>query len=1058
MDTSSFSVPPLDGSLAVIQIYDFHLRNSANCPLFVYTTSDGSKKILTWSAFVQAIHGSAKAVLEQLGKPSDTHKTVAMLAVGDSLSYITQLFGIMRAGFVAFPISTRNSADSVVHLLKITGAQHVYVSADPAMQSLASDAINRSSSTGLIQTHSTLAFEDLYDSTHPQVQSRNAVLLPEFVIGNMKEPCVILHSSGTTSFPKAIVYNHSDLLQFAALRLTGEMGKPGQIHAMHHVPMFHAMGITSLARAASAAMVIAVFEPQSPPTLPTPERLIRMIKEDGCHIAPCVPMFLESWATDSEAVKILVGLRALIFAGGPLSQATGDFLIRQGVQLHAVYGGTEVDISLGEDWQYFVFADYFKPHLAVWDEARRVYELWAMENKASTYCPVVINDIIEGECGYATKDLIVQHPTKPNLWRVYGRNDDQIMLSTGEKVFYHPTYPPVRFSSLQTNPGPIESIFTEDPRILGAVMFGRGRFNNGIILLPSSSNAMDPKNRAAIESFKDSIAELVDAANAFAPAHSKIYREMILIADPVKEFEITLKGTPRRHSIIVAHSAEIEKAYEDFSESTAGIDPGSLSWDYASLLECILKLLESVFGRKVPPEVDVFNNGLDSLHAVRLRNIIFNVVSQRFGKDIASRAIPLTLVYQYPTAEKLAGYLSAIQRPQPHHELPRQLLSTLQVMNDLVNDLTAGLETASDRILAGCEEETILLTGSTGSLGCLILEKLCRRSDVVKIYALNRSGRMDLKARQQSALREDGLDPGILDCKPVELVTVDLTAPKFGIGDDLYDKMLSSVTLIIHTAWPVQFNYGLESFLPALRSVRNLVDFSKQCPSKPRFIYTSSIAVVSQWKDRQNVPAEATPDPSVAGSFAYGQAKWISERILDKATQLGIVQATSIRIGQLCGAPNGMWNAHEWFPSICQLAKSVASLPDTDMEVAWLPSDVAASFVLGVKDCSVPYLNLSHPTPFSLRHIFASMAKLLNLPLVPFEDWIQLISSSPNDLHLKTRTTMLLQFVGDVKELPTEPKLDLDVSLAKSPALRMAQASAVSDEDVKKWLKCWKLL
>jgi acyl-CoA synthetase (AMP-forming)/AMP-acid ligase II len=102
----------------------------------------------------------------------------------------------MRAGFVAFPISTRNSPESVAHLLKVTGTQHLYVSADPAMQSLASDAINRTSSTGPIQTHSTFTFEDLYDSAHPQVQSRNTVLLPDLVIGNMKESCVILHSSG----------------------------------------------------------------------------------------------------------------------------------------------------------------------------------------------------------------------------------------------------------------------------------------------------------------------------------------------------------------------------------------------------------------------------------------------------------------------------------------------------------------------------------------------------------------------------------------------------------------------------------------------------------------------------------------------------------------------------------------------------------------------------------------------------------------------------------------------------------------------------------------------
>ncbi len=38
---------------------------------------------------------------------------------------------------------------------------------------------------------------------------------------------------------------------------------------------------------------------------------------------------------------------------------------------------------------------------------------------------------------YATKDLFIPHPTKSNLWKIYGRTDDQIMLSTGEKVKEH---------------------------------------------------------------------------------------------------------------------------------------------------------------------------------------------------------------------------------------------------------------------------------------------------------------------------------------------------------------------------------------------------------------------------------------------------------------------------------------------------------------------------------------------------------------------------------------------------------------------------------------------
>src|SRR5712672_1000355 len=53
--------------------------------------------------------------------------------------------------------------------------------------------------------------------------------------------------------------------------------------------------------------------------------------------------------------------------------------------------------------------------------------------------PVVTNTRVDGRNAYATSDLLEPHPTKPGLWKIFGRKDDQIMLSTGEK----------------TNPGPL---------------------------------------------------------------------------------------------------------------------------------------------------------------------------------------------------------------------------------------------------------------------------------------------------------------------------------------------------------------------------------------------------------------------------------------------------------------------------------------------------------------------------------------------------------------------------------------------------------------------------
>ena len=48
--------------------------------------------------------------------------------------------------------------------------------------------------------------------------------------------------------------------------------------------------------------------------------------------------------------------------------------------------------------------------------------------------PNAINTTVNGRPAYATNDLLQQHPRNSRLFRVYGRADDQLMLSTGEKT------------------------------------------------------------------------------------------------------------------------------------------------------------------------------------------------------------------------------------------------------------------------------------------------------------------------------------------------------------------------------------------------------------------------------------------------------------------------------------------------------------------------------------------------------------------------------------------------------------------------------------------------
>ena len=57
-----------------------------------------------------------------------------------------------------------------------------------------------------------------------------------------------------------------------------------------------------------------------------------------------------------------------------------------------------------------------------------------MLKKHALHIPCVSNFKVAGVDAYRTNDLLMPHPTLAGLWKIIGRADDQIMLSTGEKV------------------------------------------------------------------------------------------------------------------------------------------------------------------------------------------------------------------------------------------------------------------------------------------------------------------------------------------------------------------------------------------------------------------------------------------------------------------------------------------------------------------------------------------------------------------------------------------------------------------------------------------------
>lgn len=67
LNSETFRPPPLDGSLTVPELYDWHLSNTPHHPLMEYVEEDGSIRTILWPEAVRAIHRTAGLVRGMMG-------------------------------------------------------------------------------------------------------------------------------------------------------------------------------------------------------------------------------------------------------------------------------------------------------------------------------------------------------------------------------------------------------------------------------------------------------------------------------------------------------------------------------------------------------------------------------------------------------------------------------------------------------------------------------------------------------------------------------------------------------------------------------------------------------------------------------------------------------------------------------------------------------------------------------------------------------------------------------------------------------------------------------
>ncbi|KAJ7054635.1 putative aminoadipate reductase [Mycena amicta] len=1048
-------------------------------PFYVFAGSDSEPEgvvTITHLEFTRAAHRAAR--LLAMGQ-EDGGKVVALIAQSDTVLYHAIVAGLIAANLVPFPISPRNSPAAIINLLRKTSCHRVLatcVTLDALLRQIRQEiepeyALVIEEVPSLAQIYPNLGRESAMDSSPP------ATTWPR---PSLDDVCLYLHSSGSTGMPKAIPETHRGLMQWTRLGTATDIRDrvPHPIAAMP-IPTFHMGGIfVQFLNPIYNGVPIALYPPiattqDALPVFPSPNSILEHSRRTGCRSMITIPALLSGLAHSPEAVEFLSTLGVVAYSGGSLPDSLGKKLVDAGVKLVNLYGGTEfgaVSYVLPlegdeRDWEYCRFVD-------------GVSVRWEPQGDGTFECQFLHSDRhslsienLDDVRGYATNDLWVTHPQKKHLWKMVGRIDDVIVHSSGEK----------------TVPAPMEDIVSGSPIVAAVVMFGWKHDEAGILIETIPSAEIDINDVEAVTKLRNKLWPIIEQANHHAPAFSRIFKEMILFTAADKPLPRTGKRTVMRKLALKEYAEEIDAVYKLVREKT--VPSGSVklpaAWEVNALKEWLTELVcDLLTVEQISPEVDLFRQGFDSLSATFLR---IRIVAAIRSAQVTSKSVDIhqNLVYTYPTISLLATFLSGINSASSVQPQAQALIDSFLDKYSSDFPIAAPRTQDSDR---DQETDVVLLTGSTGNLGSELLAALLQNPRISRVYALNRSNtHISTIERQRESFRKRGLDTrlGLLDSDSAKLVFVDgaMETESLGLDAERYNQLRSSVTLIIHNAWKLDFNLSVAAFEPHIIGTRRLVDFalSSTCPATtPRIVFTSSIGSAMSWNPKNGLcPEEFLSSDGVAvGTTGYGQSKFVAEQILARSG----IPVACLRIGQVCGSlPKGAWATSDWVPILVKTSVTLGCLPLAPGVVSWIDFDTVTKAIMDVgfsKATTTPkatIFNAVHPRPVSWNFVIGSLRdalitqKNVELELIAFEEWFARLEAAA-DSKMAPESLPGLKLLDFFHYLSTQAAANSDSSpnaLAefggisfKMDELRAVSAAVdlaeeISGEQVDAWVRYW---
>ncbi|KAF2642844.1 acetyl-CoA synthetase-like protein [Massarina eburnea CBS 473.64] len=948
-----------------------------------------------------AVHTLLQRGLEP-ADPNRKQAPVVGILAHSSLHFIITLLALTRLGYAALLLSTRLASPAISRLLGLAECD-IVLTTTHYHAVLAEVQAERN-----VTLFEMLQREDYFGVDAP-VFSREY----DSEIENPKY-AVIIHSSGSTGLPKPIYLTHRSCIASFTTHLDRR--------AMMTQPLFHSFGFYETFRSIYSGKPMYYVNYALPLTKHNLTTAVAYVKPE---VMFCVPYVLKLFAESEEGIQCLAAIDIVMYGGSACPDDLGHRLVEGGVNLVANYGATETSRLMtsvrpagDKAWDYLRILPQVKQWVLMDEIAPDIFECVALDGLRSK--STINSD--NPPRSFRTRDLFMHHPTNHDWWKYVSRLDDRLTLVNGEKVL----------------PIPIEGRIRQESLVKEAVVFGDGKTFPGVLIIKADSAAHIPD-----EEFAKQIWPAVEDANARAESFSRIPQDLVVILPSDATYAGTDKGTFVRAQVYLQYQQHIEDAYNNFENATGSDSIDKVSLSLEELETYLLRRFREHLHVDLPSkETDFFAFGVDSLQCMKMWSLIKKEVDLSGKQDQLGQNI----LYETGNVSALAQYLDSLNTGN-------QEVSTDQTK--VMTDLIAKYSTFKTFEYPKPTKQVVLLTGVTGGLGAHLLSQLVDNSNVAEVWVLVRA-RSDHAAleRTLASLSSRELSLSIPNLRKVSAIASNLSASDYSLGAQRLEELRSKLTLVIHSAWAVNFNISVRSFEDQhISTVQSLINLCQSTThgSPAKFIFCSSVSSAAATPRPGVVPEGPVTDINFVQGTGYAQSKYVTEHIVLNAASTFGADARVMRIGQLIGdSVVGEWNTTEGIPLMIQTAITLGALPALDEEMSWLPVDFAGHIILDLaNEAARPDLiyHVLNPTRFHwTRDMLPALADAgLEFETLPTDQWMERLRNSNKDPEKNPPIKLLDWFESKYGHGASTKKKGLLVYETKETAKRSEAIQRVPD-------------